>query len=248
MTNIFTGKSIKEGVKILARIMKESKYAVVLTGAGMDTESNIPDFRGEDGLWRKIDPRVVASIDTFKENYTLIREFYSERIERLNFVKPHVGHYILADFEMRGIIKSIATQNVSGLHRMAGNKKVYELHGNIRSIRCNNCGKEAEMEDFLSNNKCANCGEKALRPNVVLFGEVLPFNEWISAESDIKKSDLLIVIGTSLEVYPVNQLPMLSKGRLVLINKEDVDTYYNFDLKLIGKAGEILRELMEAYE
>lgn len=248
MTKIFKEENIKKGVEILAGFMKSSKYIVVLTGAGMDTESNIPDFRGKDGLWRKMDPRLVASIDTFEENYPLFHEFYSERINRLDNVKPHEGHYILADFEKKGIIKSIATQNVSDLHRIAGSDKVYELHGNIRKIRCNYCGHKAELDDFLNNAKCATCGRKALRPNVVLFGEALPIDEWVSAEEDIRKCDLLIVIGTSLEVYPVNQLLMLTKGKRVLINMEDVDTYYDFHIKLFGKAGEILKELKKAYD
>lgn len=171
MAKIYTGENIKEGIRILADFMKEAKYTVVLTGAGMDTESNIPDFRSQDGLWRKMDPRLVASIDTFEENYSLFRDFYSERIKRLKDVKPHEGHYVLADFEKRGIIKCIATQNVSDLHRMAGNEKVYELHGNIRKIRCNYCNHKAESEDFLNREKCTNCGRDALRPEVVLFGE-----------------------------------------------------------------------------
>lgn len=248
MTNIFSNENIKEGVEILAKLMKESKYTVLLTGAGMDTESNIPDFRGKDGLWKKYDPRLLASIDTFEENYSLFREFYSERIKKLKNVKPHEGHYILADFEKKGIIKSIATQNVSDLHGIAGSEKVYELHGNIRKIRCNHCNYMAELDDFLNSAKCTACGKDTLRPDVILFGEALPVNEWILAEEDIRKSDLIIVIGTSLEVYPVNQLPMLTRGKRVLINMEDVDIHYDFDLKLIGKAGEILKGLKEAYD
>ena len=131
MTNIYKDDAIQEGIKALAGLMKESNYSVVLTGAGMDTESNIPDFRGKDGLWRKIDPRLVASVDTLEENYSMFREFYIERINRLKGVNPHEGHYILAEFEEKGIIKSIATQNVSALHELAGSKNVNELHGNI---------------------------------------------------------------------------------------------------------------------
>lgn len=146
---IFEGESIEKGVKELALLMNQSANTVVLTGAGMDTESNIPDFRGKDGLWRELDPRQVASIGSFYENYELFHEFYTDRIRLLENIKPHEGHYILADFEKRGIIKSIATQNVSGLHHMAGNKKVYELHGNIRQVRCNECNNTAKLRDFL---------------------------------------------------------------------------------------------------
>ena len=247
MANIYKDDVMQEGIETLAGLMKESNNIVVLTGAGMDTESNIPDFRGKDGLWRKIDPRLVASVDTLEENYYMFREFYIERINRLKDVAPHEGHYVLADFEEKGIIKSIATQNVAALHKLAGSKNVNELHGNIRSIRCNNCNQEARIDDFFIKNKCAFCGSSVLRPNVVLFGEALPSDSWNSAQSDIRNSDLLIVIGTSLEVSPVNQLPPLTRGKLTLINNEDVYTYYDFDIKLIGKAKDILIRLRDAY-
>jgi len=243
MKNFFQGEDIKLGVEKLADMMKESKYTVVLTGAGMDTESNIPDFRGKNGLWKNINPMLVANINSFYENYELFHEFYSVRIKKREHVKPHDGHYILADFEKRGIIKSIATQNVSGLHRLAGSKRVYELHGNIRKIICNSCEREASLKDFLNKEKCKFCGN-LLRPAVVLFGETLPMDTWNLAESDIKKCDLLIVIGTSLEVYPVNQFPKITRGKTVLINNEDLSFDHEFDLKLIGKAREVLRELL----
>ena len=243
MTNIFKGQNIKEGIDVAASLIKGSKNIVVLTGAGMDTESNIPDFRGKDGLWKNYDPRVVASIDTFEENYPLFHEFYTRRIKLLESVKPHEGHYILADLEKRGIIKAIATQNVSGLHVMAGSKNVYELHGNIREIRCNYCNEKAELGEFFNGGNCPACGRRGLRPNVVLFGEALPVDVWIPAEEYVREADLLIVIGTSLEVYPVNQFPAITKGKTILLNNEDLNTYYDFDIKLIGKAREVLIEL-----
>ena len=245
---LFKDKDIKKGAEILITCMKESEGTVVLTGAGMDTESNIPDFRGKDGWWRNIDPRTVASIDTFYKNYSLFHEFYSMRIKLLENIKPHEGHYILAEFQDKGLINSIATQNVSGLHRIAGSKNVYELHGNIQTVRCNHCGHKAGLVDFLDKNNCDICGKSTLRPNVVLFGEALPKNAWVLAESDIRKCDLLIIIGTSLEVYPVNQLPLFSNGKIVLINNEDINTNYGFDLKLIGKAKEILKELRNVFD
>jgi len=242
MKNFFQGEDLKLGVKKLADMMKKYTYTVVLTGAGMDTESNIPDFRGKNGLWKNINPILVASIDSLKRNYELFHEFYSTRIKKLEHVKPHEGHYILADLERRGIIKSIATQNVSGLHHMAGSKRVYELHGNIKRIICNKCKEEASLDDFLNKEKCSFCGG-LLRPAVVLFGEALPMDIWSLAESDIGRCDLLIVIGTSLEVYPVNQFPKMAGGKTVLINNEDLNYDHKFDLKLIGRAKEVLQEL-----
>ncbi|NLJ57566.1 MAG: NAD-dependent deacylase [Tissierellia bacterium] len=223
--------------------MKESNNTVVFTGAGMDTESNIPDFRGKDGWWRKIDPKSVATIDSFHSNYEVFREFYSTRLKLLKNVKPHKGHYILADFEKRGIIKSIATQNVSGLHSSAGNQKLYELHGNINVIKCENCNAKGTLKDFLDGKSCSVCKKEELRPAVVLFGEQLPKDAWDLAYDSIKQSELLLVIGTSLEVYPVNQLPKLSKGKVVLINNEDLGLDSDFDMKIIGKAKAVLEQL-----
>ncbi len=239
---------MKNEVMELARLLKSSKHVVVLTGAGMDTESNIPDFRGKEGWWKNRDPRTVATIDTFHENHSLFHQFYSMRLKMLEGIKPHRGHFILAELENKGMVQSIATQNVAGLHTMAGSRQVYELHGNIRNIRCNNCKHGAGVENFLEKETCQFCGKDALRPGVVLFGEMLPSEAWDGALRDIEKCDLLMVIGTSLEVYPVNQLPMLTKGKTVLINMEDRGSEGLFDLKIIGKAREVLEELHNTLE
>lgn len=231
-------------IKELANFMKSSRNTVVMTGAGMDTESNIPDFRSKNGIWRKVDPTKVAHIDTLYKNYDLFREFYCSRITKLDNIKPHPGHYVLADLQDKGYIQSIATQNVSGLHAMAGSKNIYELHGNIRDIKCDYCNQPGTINQILKKKNCSNCGRKALRPEIVLFGEPLPAITWRDATEDIKNSELLIVIGTSLEVYPVNQFPYMTKGKTVYINLEDVKDY-DFDLKMMGRAGEILIKLKE---
>lgn len=236
-------RKMEEAIKTLANWILESKKTLVFTGAGMDTESNIPDFRGKDGWWRKMDPRQVASIDTLYDNYELFREFYSARINLLKNIQPHKGHYILADLEKGDLISGIATQNVSRLHYLAGSKTIYELHGNIQTVRCNECQREGDVEDFLREEDCGHCGQKALRPNVVLFGEGLPMDAWQGTEKAVRNSDLVIIIGTSLEVYPVNQLPLFAQGRLVLINMEDVAIDYDFHLKILGKAGQVLENL-----
>ncbi|HKM39602.1 MAG TPA: NAD-dependent deacylase [bacterium] len=243
MVVTYQSPGFNRGVKTLAQFMRESAQTVLLTGAGMDTQSNIPDFRSKSGWWRKLDPSTVASVATLERNYPLFHQFYSMRIKMLENVEPHPGHRILAQLEQEGVIKSIATQNVSGLHRQAGSKAVYELHGNIKAIRCNHCNSDACLEDFLNQRNCCVCGENMLRPNVVLFGELLPQTAWQAAQQDIEHSDLLIVIGTSLKVGPVNQFPLLAPGKAVLINNEDVGSSRDFQLKLIGPAQEILEEL-----
>ncbi len=245
MSKVFTENNLTEGINQLASLMKLSKSTVILTGAGMDTESNIPDFRSKGGWWRQRDPRLVASIDNFYENYPLFHEFYTDRIKQLEKIKPHEGHYILARLERQGLIESIATQNIAGLHNIAGNKKIYELHGNIRKVHCHNCKQKASLISFLNKKTCTNCGHHALRPSLTLFGERLPQDSWNKAIRDIEDSSLLLVIGTSLEVSPVNQLPTLTNGKSILINRENINRGYNFEFKLLASAGKILK-LLEA--
>lgn len=214
-----------------------SKHTVVLTGAGMSTESGLADFRSKSGWWQQIDPRTVATTEALTSNYALFQQFYAARIQALEDVKPHDGHFILANWQRRGLIQHIATQNVDGLHTLAGSDNVDELHGSIRSVRCQKCGQAAEMQHFLAKEACP-CGGK-LRPNVVLFGENLPQEAWNHTLSHMKAAQLVIVIGTSLEVYPVSQLPHMTNGKTVYINLESGQSH--FDLTIEGKAGETLK-------
>ena len=231
----------------LAQWMKQSLSTVVLTGAGMSTESGIPDFRSQSGWWQNIDPRTVASVESLQGNYELFREFYQMRIGALENITSHKGHKILADWEQRGLLQLVATQNVDQLHQQAGSRAVVELHGNIMTIRCQKCGKPHTKEHFLNNAVCTYCTGK-LRPNVVLFGETLPSEAWNRSLNEIQNADLVIVIGTSLEVYPVNQLPMMARGKLVYINLDTSGNSQDFDLVLQGSAGEVLTELDELLE
>lgn len=232
-------------VEKLAQMISQSHHRVIMTGAGMDTESNIPDFRSEQGWWRSIDPRTVAHINTLFENYDLFREFYTMRLKLLEDCQPHRGHFILAELEEKGLIQAIATQNVSRFHTLAGSKTVYELHGNIRTFRCNQCSHPAEPETFFAGEKCEDCGARELRPNVTLFGESLPAEAWNNTLDEMAKADLLIVIGTSLEVSPVNQIPRFVKGKTVYINDDGDDKGYNFDLIIQGKVKGILEQLTD---
>lgn len=223
-----------EQLKIL---LEASKHTVVLTGAGMSTESGVPDFRSSSGWWQQIDPRTVATTEALTNNYPLFHQFYVARMEALQQAAPHEGHFILADWQKRGLVTHIATQNVDGFHTQAGSVNVDELHGSIRTVRCDQCGKSAQEEAFKAMRKCT-CGGK-LRPNVVLFGETLPQKSWNHTLSHMKAAELVIVIGTSLEVYPVNQLPLMTRGKTVYINLTTGNGDY--DLMIAGKAGEVLR-------
>lgn len=226
----------------LVEWLRQSAKTVVLTGAGMSTESGVPDFRSKSGWWRNIDPSTVANTEALENDYELFHAFYCARLGALEGCKLHEGHRILADWESRGLIDRVATQNVDGFHKIAGNKKVDELHGRIHAVRCQKCHHEATVEAFLTKQSCASCGGK-LRPGIVLFGEMLPEDAWNNAMHAIKTADVVIVIGTSLQVYPVNQLPKMTRGKLVYINREVDGFEQDFDLIFEGSAKETLKQI-----
>jgi NAD-dependent deacetylase len=229
-------------IATLAKWLTDSSRTVVLTGAGMSTESGVPDFRSQFGWWRQIDPTTVATVEALRDNYPLFHQFYAHRVRMLEGLGPHEGHRILADWERRGLVHAIATQNVDGFHQVAGSKQVYELHGSIRSFRCAACGQSATRELFLAGESCTECGGR-LRPNVVLFDEWLPEDAWRKAVDAMTEARLVLVIGTSLNVYPANQLPSLTKGHTVVINLESTPMEEQFDLVIHGKAGDVLKRL-----
>lgn len=233
-------------IKRLADWIRRSDFTVVLTGAGMSTESGLPDFRSKDGWWKSYDPTIIATVEAMETNYPLFHEFYSMRLKTLAECAPHRGHFILADWEEKGLVQAIATQNVDGFHRAAGSSRVYELHGSLRSIRCSGCDRPGTVEDFLDKTDCRFCDGR-LRPGVVLFGEMLPQDAWNSALRDIERADLVIVIGSSLQVYPANKLPSMTKGRTALINYE-VQSGGEFNMSIQGKAGEILEVIDRAID
>jgi len=193
---------------------------VVLSGAGMSTASGLPDFRGADGLWRQKDPRILASVSAMENNRDEFVEFYRHRIRMLRGVEPNRGHRVLADWESRGLLKGIITQNVDGLHQAAGSREVHELHGNLRKVSCARCRASFDSGLFLERDDCPDCGGP-LRPGVVLFGEMLPEGPMEAAEDLSGTASSFLVLGSSLEVSPANAYPMLAKragAKLFIIN------------------------------
>ncbi|MED1914897.1 NAD-dependent deacylase [Bacillus thuringiensis] len=207
----------------LAHWLRTSSFAVVFTGAGMSTESGLPDFRSQSGLWRGKDPMQLASTRAMMENREAFVEFYQMRIQGLLSCKPHAGHECLAEWERRRLVHGIITQNVDGFHQAAGSLAVAELHGSLAKIRCLACGTEYANTRYLEDQGtiCA-CGE-FLRPGVVLFGESLPQSQVDQAISWTEQADLFIVLGSSLTVSPANWFPQHAKERgakLVIVNQE----------------------------
>ena len=222
MVNIINNDKINR----VAKLIKESKYTVVLTGAGVSTGSGIPDFRTPGkGIWEKIDPFKVTSITAFEENPQRFYHFYRPRIEMLSRVSPNPAHKAIAQLEEIGYVKCLITQNIDNLHQRAGSKKIIEVHGTLREAVCQRCEKIISSELLIeklniSKEKVPYCECGGIfKPNVVLFGEMLP--NFDSAISQSMRADLMITIGSSLQVSPVNMLPQYClerRGKLIIIN------------------------------
>lgn len=202
----------------------DGQPCVVLTGAGISTESGIPDFRSAEGIWAKYDPFDVAHIDAFRRAPARVWEFYAARLDVLSRAQPNDGHHALARLEQAGLVRGVLTQNVDGLHSRAGSRDVVELHGSLREAECVHCAVRVPMGDALEQlplPPCPECGE-VLKPGVVMFGELLPAQAIERAQRLAAEAELLLVVGSSLEVYPVAALPeqtLEAGGSLAIVNR-----------------------------
>ena len=233
---------------MLTRWLRESKYTVVFTGAGMSTESGVPDFRSKNGLWQGIDPQWLASTDAMKSNKDEFVVFYRKRIEGLGAIRPHEGYDVLTSLAEHFQLKSIITQNTDGLHEDAGNRNVIPLHGTIRRLHCNTCGAIYTTDRYFNNDLYCTCGG-FIRPSVVLFGESLNSQALAEAVYESQQADLFIVLGSSLVVSPANSFPITAKengAKLVIINQDPTSLDHFADLVINDrKIGDVLREISD---
>jgi NAD-dependent deacetylase len=202
----------------LAELVRSSKRTVALTGAGISVPSGIPDFRSPGtGLWEKVDPMEVAHIDVFLHDPERFWSYYRPRFGMLSDKEPNGAHRVLAELESRGMLTAVVTQNIDTLHRKAGSRHVVEVHGTIETGSCWDCKARyplAEVAGMFDAEGVARCGcGGAVKPDVVLFGEMLPEQAMEEAYALCASADLLLCIGTSLEVYPVAGLPEVTRRR-----------------------------------
>jgi NAD-dependent deacetylase len=239
-----------KGIRSAADIIQDSRWVVALTGAGISTPSGIPDFRSPDcGLWEKYDPFEVASLTTFRHDPIRFYQWIRGLVQLIVYAKPNAAHYGLAQLQHAGLLQAIITQNVDMLHQKSGSSPVIEVHGSFASMCCTECfqrhDSEAFIQEFLELSilpHCDKCGG-ILKPDVVLLGEQLPVQTWKKAVKAIKECDLMIVVGSSLEVLPVAGLPMRAienKARLILINYTETYLDERADIVLHGNAAHIL--------
>ncbi len=234
----------------LAALIRESQPCVVLTGAGVSTESGIPDFRSETGIWAEVDPFEVASIHAFRRDPERVWGFYRERIHVLREAEPNPAHLALAELERRGLVEAVVTQNIDTLHTRAGSKEVVEVHGSIRSAQCLGCLWNEPADVVLAQLAaratplCPRCGE-VLKPGVVLFGELLPAAPMERATHLARTARLLVVVGSTLEVWPVAGLPLETRA-FAIVNRGPTALDAGAVLKVDAGAGETLTAVLEA--
>jgi NAD-dependent deacetylase len=228
---------------MLAELIRANQPCVVLTGAGVSTESGIPDFRSAGGVWAQYDPYEVASIEAFGRDPERVWKFYARRLDLLADAAPNAAHVALAELEARGLAQAVVTQNVDRLHAAAGSRDVIEVHGSIGTAVCLACRRREEnVRELLPLPVCADCGA-VLKPGVVMFGELLPVAAIERATALAQNAELLLVVGTSLEVWPVAGLPdetLAHGGKLAIVNRDPTPYDERAQLVIHASAGETL--------
>jgi NAD-dependent deacetylase len=234
----------------LAELIRSAGSVVALTGAGISVPSGIPDFRSPGtGLWENVDPMEVAHIEVFRREPERFWHFYGDRFTTLREKRPNGAHFALAELERRGLLEAVITQNIDGLHDAAGTQDLIEVHGSISHSSCLECLRRYELEetrarladDPVGVPRC-DCGH-ALKPDVVLFGEFLPMEAMARAEYLAERADVLLCVGSSLEVYPVAGLPSVTLragGELAIVTKGE--TKYD-DAAAVRLSGDVVGEL-----
>ena len=235
-----------------ADILSVAKSVVALTGAGISVESGIPPFRGKGGLWEKMDPMEVAHIDAFLENPQRVWELLIKDMKTvLDRARPNPGHTGLVDLEQMDRLQTIITQNVDGLHQMAGSSDVIEFHGNFAWQRCLDCGRRIRTEQVELEQipPLCSCGG-ILRPDCIFFGEMIPPNALVRSQQLSATCDVMLVIGTSAMVQPSASMPFIAKdngAEIIEVNPEPTPlTGRISSLQLMGGAGSVIPQLVSA--
>jgi NAD-dependent deacetylase len=227
------------------RLLDNSTNVTVLTGAGISAESGIPTFRGETGLWRNFRSEDLATPEAFSKDPKLVWEWYEWRRKIVRNAKPNPGHYALAELENQILTFTLITQNIDGLHQLAGSRNIIEMHGNLWQVRCTKCGEIEQNHEVPFRELPPMCGQcqSIGRPNIVWFGEIIPITIIDSALIAIEKCDVMLIVGTSGVVEPAASLGLIAKqaGKPVIeINLEHTPNSGLYDLSIFGKSGEIL--------
>ncbi|MBL8116310.1 MAG: NAD-dependent deacylase [Anaerolineae bacterium] len=247
-----------EQINKTADLLLQAQYAIAFTGAGISTPSGVPDFRSPNsGIWKNVDPLAVASMYGFRQNPAAFYNWIYPLAELTLHARPNPAHEMLAHLEHQHILKAIITQNIDTLHTRAGSQNVYELHGHLREATCSHCftvfPAEPIILKFLEDKRvphCPHCGG-VIKPNVILFGEQLPIKQFIASQDAARKADVMFIIGSSLEVAPAADLPLLSLrngGKLIILNYTPTHLDDKADIVIHADAAQILPQIVQRME
>jgi NAD-dependent deacetylase len=251
-------RDTQESLNQAASLLAQAKRAIAFTGAGISTASGIPDFRSPDcGLWNNVDPLSVASIYGFRQNPQAFFDWVRPLAKLTLHAQPNPAHFALVELEAQGVMKAVITQNIDMLHTRAGSKVVHELHGHLREATCTHCFAIYEaaplIAQFIDDGlvpRCPKCGS-VVKPNLILFGEQLPMRELMAAKEAARKADLVLVIGSSLEVFPASDIPMLALrngAKVIMINLESTNFDSSAHLVIRDDAAAALPQIVHCME
>lgn len=236
------------------KLLSQARHAVAFTGAGISTPSGIPDFRSAgSGLWERQNPMEVASLSVFRAHPERFYGWLRPLLHGIWSAEPNPAHRALASLEKAGVLKALITQNIDDLHQRAGSSVVYEVHGSLRSMTCPRCGQEYPSRQFetiltvdsSSLPRCPNCSA-VMKPDITLFEELLPIQTWEQAERHCRQSDVMLVAGSSLEVWPAAGLPQTAVengAALIIVNLTPTPLDRHASVILRGDVAEILPAL-----
>ncbi len=241
-------------IQTAADLLRQATHIVALTGAGISTPSGIPDFRSADsGLWEQVDPMIVASLQAFLRDPQPFYAWFRPLLQTILQAQPNPAHQALARLESAGKLKAVVTQNIDDLHRKAGSQTVYELHGHLREMTCMRCQQvdlaAPVISAFIADGHVPHhhCGG-VLKPNVIFFGELLPQQVYAASVAALQHADLVVIVGSSMEVAPASELPLtaLQRGaKLLIVNFEATPWDARANLILHADAAEALPLIAE---
>jgi NAD-dependent deacetylase len=249
----FSAAPLDAELERAASLVAASRRGVAFTGAGVSAESGIRTYRGQDGLWKEFDPYKVASIEYFRRDPSAYWSVAQKSWQMMRQAEPNPGHFALVELEQIGRLAGVVTQNTDGLHGDAGSRILIELHGNGRSVRCLDCGATEQRADVQARlgrelpPHCRTCGGIHIKPQVVFFGEAMPQGAMAEAMRLARQCDLMVVVGSSLQVYPAADVPAvaLEQGTpLMIVNDEPTPMDVGATVVLRGRSGELLPEIL----
>jgi len=249
---------MKTSIEQACRLIRDAKRIVAFSGAGISTDAGIPDFRGKGGLWEDQKLMELLSAGGFRRDPAGFYRASLQTLPNIHRATPTSAHQLLARLETMGKLNAVITQNIDGLHQAAGSQTVYEIHGNFRTGSCVNCRASYESNEMtafydkiergeIEYPYCADC-DSPIKPDVVLFGDLLPFDVWDRAVEASRRCDLMLVLGSSLVVYPAAELPKLAVmngAKLIIVNREATDYVPMAGVVVRGSLGDFANELMK---